>query len=39
MRGYLFGHNFSIMILGDTMPTTIQVDTAFGTSSISDLDV
>ncbi|WP_030747120.1 helix-turn-helix domain-containing protein [Streptomyces sp. NRRL F-5135] len=36
MRGYLFEHNFSIMILGETMPTTIQVDTAFGTSSISD---
>ncbi|MGW5442575.1 helix-turn-helix domain-containing protein [Streptomyces asiaticus] len=36
MRGYLFAHNFSILLLGDTMPTTIQVDTAFGTSSISD---
>ncbi|MFE5122071.1 helix-turn-helix domain-containing protein [Streptomyces sp. NPDC056669] len=36
MRGYLFAHNFSILILGDIMPTTIQVDTAFGTSSISD---
>lgn len=35
-RGYLFDHNFSIMILGDIMPTTIQVDTPFGTSSISD---
>ncbi|WP_405804837.1 helix-turn-helix domain-containing protein [Streptomyces sp. NBC_01187] len=37
MRGHLFEHNFSIMILDDTMPTTIQVDTAFGNaSSISD---
>ncbi|MFE9333801.1 helix-turn-helix domain-containing protein [Streptomyces sp. NPDC006925] len=37
MRGHLFEHNFSIAILGDTMPTTIQVDTAFGNaSSISD---
>ncbi|MFF4603682.1 helix-turn-helix domain-containing protein [Streptomyces sp. NPDC001339] len=36
MRGYLFAHNFTILILGDTMPTTIQVDTPFGTSSISD---
>ncbi|MBH5335075.1 helix-turn-helix domain-containing protein [Streptomyces pactum] len=37
MRGYLFEHNFSIMILGDTMPTTIQVDTPFGNaSSVSD---
>ncbi|WFB10369.1 helix-turn-helix domain-containing protein [Streptomyces sp. LX-29] len=36
MRGYLFEHNFNIMILGDTMPTTVQVDTAFGATSISD---
>jgi transcriptional regulator with XRE-family HTH domain len=37
MRGYLFEHNFSIVILGDTMPTTIQVDTPFGNaSSVSD---
>lgn len=36
MRGHLFEHNFSIMILGEKMPTTIQVDTAFSTSSIAD---
>lgn len=37
MRGYLFEHNFSIMHLGDIMPTTVQVDTPFGNaSSVSD---
>jgi transcriptional regulator with XRE-family HTH domain len=36
MRGYLFEHDFSILILHDGMPTTVQVDTAFGTASVSD---
>ncbi|WP_348652614.1 helix-turn-helix transcriptional regulator [Streptomyces sp. WMMC500] len=36
MQGHLFVHDFSILLLGDNLPTTVQVDTAFGTSSISD---
>lgn len=36
MRGYLFEHDFSILILGDTLPTTVQLDTAFGTASVAD---
>ncbi|TJZ45393.1 helix-turn-helix domain-containing protein [Streptomyces piniterrae] len=36
MRGYLPVHDFMILNLGDTMPSTVQVDTAFGVASLSD---
>lgn len=36
MRGYLFEHDFSILMLGDRLPTTVQLDTAFGTASVTD---
>jgi transcriptional regulator with XRE-family HTH domain len=36
MRGYLLEHDFSILILGGRLPTTVQLDTAFGTASITD---
>ncbi|PJE95636.1 transcriptional regulator [Streptomyces carminius] len=36
MRGHLFLHDFSILLLGETLPTTVQVDNAFGVVSISD---
>ncbi|MGK5533710.1 helix-turn-helix domain-containing protein [Streptomyces sp. URMC 129] len=36
MRGYLFEHNFSLLMLGGTLPTTVQLDTAFATVSIAD---
>lgn len=36
MRGYLFEHNFSILLLGGQLPTTVQLDTAYSTVSISD---
>jgi transcriptional regulator with XRE-family HTH domain len=36
MRGYLSVHDFMVLNLGDRMPSTVQVDTAFGTASISD---
>lgn len=36
MRGYLSVHDFMILNLGDSMPPTVQVDTAFGASSVSD---
>lgn len=36
MRGYLFEHDFSILMLGGRLPTTIQLDTAFGTASLAD---
>jgi hypothetical protein len=36
MRGYLPVHDFSVLILGGRLPTTVQVDNAFGTASVSD---
>ncbi len=36
MRGYLYEHDFSILILGGKLPTTVQADTAYGTASITD---
>ncbi len=35
-RVYLCPHDFMILNLGDRMPRTVQVDTAFGTASIAD---
>ncbi|MDT0267019.1 helix-turn-helix transcriptional regulator [Streptomyces sp. DSM 44915] len=36
VRGYLPDHDFTILDLGDTLPTTVQVDNAWGASSVSD---
>ena len=36
MRGYLFEHDFSILTLNGTLPTTVQLDTALGGASITD---
>ncbi|UGY94277.1 DUF5753 domain-containing protein [Streptomyces gobiensis] len=36
VRGYVAVNDFSILNLGDTLPTTIQVDNAWGASSVSD---
>ncbi|WP_183091518.1 DUF5753 domain-containing protein [Streptomyces radicis] len=36
VRGYLQVHNFSILYLDDPLPTTVQVDNAWGASSVSD---
>ncbi|WP_433891606.1 helix-turn-helix domain-containing protein [Streptomyces sp. CA-111067] len=36
MRGHLFVHDFSILNLGGKLPTTVQLDTAFGTASVAD---
>lgn len=36
MRGHLPVHDFMILNLGDAMPSTVQVDTAFGVASLSD---
>lgn len=36
VQGYLTPHNFSILDLGDTLPSTVQVDNAWGASSVSD---
>lgn len=36
MKGYLSVHDFMILNLGDGMPLTVQVDTAFGGASMSD---
>ncbi|WKX72690.1 helix-turn-helix transcriptional regulator [Streptomyces sp. XD-27] len=35
-RGYLPPHDFSIMHLGEALPSTIQVDTAWGSSAYAD---
>ncbi|MEU4656831.1 helix-turn-helix transcriptional regulator [Streptomyces sp. NPDC023723] len=36
VRGYVAVNDFSILHLGDTLPTTVQVDNAWGASSVSD---
>lgn len=36
VRGYLAVNDFSILDLGDTLPTTVQIDTAWGASSVTD---
>ncbi|MDT0305804.1 helix-turn-helix transcriptional regulator [Streptomyces sp. DSM 44917] len=36
MRGYLFEHDFSILLLGGKLPTTVKVDTAYRNVSVSD---
>jgi transcriptional regulator with XRE-family HTH domain len=36
VRGYLADHSFSIMHPDDGLPSTVQVDTAWGAASISD---
>ncbi|MDT3397343.1 helix-turn-helix transcriptional regulator [Streptomyces sp. B1866] len=36
MRGHLCVHGFQILLLGGNMPTTVQMDAAFGATSITD---
>lgn len=36
VRGYLGAHDFVILDLGDTMPTTVQVDTAWFGAAVTD---
>ncbi|MBB1261386.1 helix-turn-helix domain-containing protein [Streptomyces alkaliterrae] len=36
VRGYLAVNDFSILNLGDTLPSTVQVDNAWGASSVTD---
>ncbi|MBU3863570.1 helix-turn-helix domain-containing protein [Streptomyces sp. 4503] len=36
VRGYLAEHDFSILHLGDALPSTVQVDNAWSATSVSD---
>jgi Domain of unknown function (DUF5753) len=36
VRGYLPWHDFSILYLGDSLPQTVQVDNAWGLTSVTD---
>jgi transcriptional regulator with XRE-family HTH domain len=36
VRGYLSGHDFTVLDLGETLPAAVQLDTAWGAVSVTD---